>query len=100
MTHIITAIDITGRRWFRIARHHWQANRDNHCHFQNAIKASKIYHDTIVANRFLDPVDGMDAIELVQLPSLNPLLHSTAQRRSQARCGGKEWRRQCNTWME
>src|SRR3546814_5133747 len=33
------------------------ANRDNHCHFPNAIEASKIYHDAIVANRFLDPED-------------------------------------------
>src|SRR3546814_1685614 len=71
MTHIITAIDITGRRWFRIARHQWQANRDNHCHFPNAIEASKIYHDPIVANRFLDPEDRMDDIEMVQLPSFN-----------------------------
>lgn len=68
MTHIITAIDITGRRWFRNARHQWQANRDNHCHFPNAIEASKIYHDAIVANRFLDPEDRMDDIEMVQLP--------------------------------
>src|SRR3546814_10527135 len=69
MTHIITAIDITGRRWFRNARHQWQANRDNHCHFPNAIEASKIYHDAIVANRFLDPEDRMDDIEMVQLRS-------------------------------
>src|SRR3546814_16463064 len=49
---------------FRSARHQWQANRDNHCHFPNAIEASKIYHDAIVANRFLDPEDRMDDIEM------------------------------------
>src|SRR3546814_10840965 len=59
----------TGRRWFRNARHQWQANRDNHCHFPNAIEASKIYHDAIVANRFLDPEDRMEDRKSTRLNS-------------------------------
>lgn len=68
MTFIVTAVDSQGKRWFRNAKQQWQSTRDERCHFPSAIEAGKIFREAIIANRFHDPVDRMDDIEIVSLP--------------------------------
>lgn len=67
MTMIVQALDSEGKRWFRNTHHQWQATRGTNCHFPNAIEAGKIFHEAMIANRFADPSDRMEEIEMVQL---------------------------------
>lgn len=67
MTMIVQALDSEGNRWFRNTHHQWQAIRGTNCHFPNAIEAGKIFREAMIVNRFVDPSDRMEEIEMVEL---------------------------------